>query len=692
MSFLLVTLFLFTLYGCGANSSSSEQNSSNQINLSSENSAFSGGFLKSFGRSILTGSSSGAASKAIGVLLSILGFGEDNTEELKTLNNILSKLNDVDQQLTDIKNAINEINKEIKINHNDIIANCNDPTEAIDKISSLWMQLSNDAQQFKPGKMPRSEVDQFIDQVNNTYNIPYQVDRIFYSIMPQSSAKTPILNNYRKLNVNKYEANVSQFFTRMKGYINLENYTSQLVANQLRGVSLVVNAKNAQAKENNTSSDGGVYFQNFYNNELKKEIWDIDNGESFFANALYYTWDLSNIYDEQDRNYFKSNKDTQTILKRADFFRRMIMLSYPYTSRDTDTSSEYQPAVYLMILAQKDFDPCSFYKVQDGSDFLDCYVTESLDPFTGIFPLSQSAAIYKYTIKGSYYASWKGNSAQVSNDYNLYLVKLIDTPDTLPISEIFYIWPRRNNTSEYKPNNALLKIDAYRYDDNYTKTDNGPYFYGFGFLFERDNNHLLRNQSYWEYDHINSTGNVNFGYTFDYNSHSLPDVPSGVNITLPSGYTGVLAYVKGNKEDQGYDTPFSAEGDLKVKFSYTGSQKLKVKIYYDAYLFNYTEAYYDSSNYAFGIAKAKITIGIHDSTSNTDTNSYSLSTESNSKGVVFKKERLTNSFEYTLTPGHKYYIYFKLYISGNAQSPLEQNERALSYILVHQIDFQIPNN
>jgi hypothetical protein len=384
VSFATVTalVLLSALAGCTANQGAATTNpplerQGNPQVLSNEESSFDGKLLQLVVEGLASGASQEAGSDAYGNILSLLGWGTDS--DSKRYDAMAKTLTAVENGITEIKAALSQLQAHLNITEEEIIANTNDPTAAMTEITTYDDELQGLSVAAVPGKGSRPNILAFADKVESDYRIENDVNLIGSAIIPPSSAKSPVLDNYASLLIDRMN---SQGVDLPSAYFALETYFSQLMYYQLQGVTLVVEAKTAEAKSGATpvGTDAATYYAHFRTHQLAPEV------QNFMDN----TWRLivARVSLVHTGEFLPS--EANGVAARAEFLRTQTLGLDHFGLRANAVVTSNHSGELTTATATS----------SDGT----------------VYPAKTTATA---TVSGPVYDSWKGNTVLASTDYQI---------------------------------------------------------------------------------------------------------------------------------------------------------------------------------------------------------------------------------------------------------------------------------
>ncbi len=230
---LLLAMLIFSVaapMGCG-----DSQREAPYPSLQGDEASFYGSLLQAVLSGLLKGAAGQAGSAAMGEIMELLGWGGGSGDK-SVLDEMSKKLDKIIQILNDIRSTLQSLLLALNITEEEIIANTNDPTEAITNIRTSHQELQGLAKGKNPGTVDQTTLQNFTNRVENIFVIDKQINAIHDAILPPTIAKSPVLENYTNLGINR----ISQQSKRLTdAYLGLENYFSQLLYYQMEGVNLL---------------------------------------------------------------------------------------------------------------------------------------------------------------------------------------------------------------------------------------------------------------------------------------------------------------------------------------------------------------------------------------------------------------------------------------------------------------------
>jgi hypothetical protein len=285
----------------------------NLLQIGDGNSFF-GSLLGKVVSGLVSGAASNVGNDAMGEILSLLGWGSNNSGNTAALQAMNAKLDQIEAQLTQIQAELLGLEAALKITEEEILLNTNDPTAAITEIGTYMDELQGMATGVSPGGGNQTKILAYATQVEDDFRIENDVNTIHDAIIPPDSAKAPVLDNFTDLAINQMsQPNPPDLQT---AYLGLEQYFTQLIYNQLRGVDLVVEAKQAEAAAGQPDgTSASVYLADFRTNKLAPEV----------QNFLDNMWRLILSQADLDHTQGFLPAEAEAIVSRAEFLRTQIL-------------------------------------------------------------------------------------------------------------------------------------------------------------------------------------------------------------------------------------------------------------------------------------------------------------------------------------------------------------------------------
>ncbi|WP_345985112.1 YCF48-related protein [Sulfurimonas sp. HSL-1656] len=413
--------------------------------------------------------------------------------------------------------------------------------------------------------------------------------------------------------------------TLTDAYKAMELYTSQLIVNQLKGVNLVVEAKHVE--EGNASV---TQYMGSYQTKLHEMLGDPGNGESFIYNAYRLALMHANPLPYQSGDDYFTD-EAAALLKRAEFYRLLASGSKTFGPRILVFQTQDTPSDNSFYIANPD-------TILKNSQF-GCVQADG-------------------SVPGATYVYWDGNSIKPETAYDVYECGITD-----PIE------PRTYDILDQNPNPYIIalstaktigQITVQRYDENYSVQPDGNYTYGHTTFFRRSAlNHFAQDSEYWS-AHTDGM----------YLSDTYGSAPWG---------TGILGQADGEYEYTGH---YEIDGS----FRYDGTQERTLYVDYDATYHMVTNSYYTGAGSSE--AHAYVHFGVWDATAGqaaTVFHSHHQDTVGDTKDTL---QHPTGVAHFTAKPGHSYYVYFSMHVSGISGMPDDGTHsrvylEEINYIYLH---------
>ena len=355
--------------------------------LGDEETNFEGRLLQVAIKGLITGASEQAGGDAYGNILSLLGWGGDaDTGHYKEMQD---KLDDIGKGIAEIKSELADLQSQVKITQDKIIGNGNDPAAAITEITTYNDELQGLSESVTtPGAGDKAAILAFAEKVEDDYRIENDVNLIGAAMIPPTTAKDPVLDNYTHLLTLQMQGNKLDLPT---AYSALETYFIQLLYYQLQGVTLVVEAKTAIAKAggNPVGTSAEAYYTRFRTRQLAPQV----------QNFMYNTWRL--IVDRGSLAHTSGflPADAKGIASRAEFLRTQTLAMDHFGLR----------AHAVVTSNHKDELSAATATASDGA-------------------VHAAKATATTTVPGPIYDSWKGSKVSPSTEYQVVTFDFGDVP------------------------------------------------------------------------------------------------------------------------------------------------------------------------------------------------------------------------------------------------------------------------
>lgn len=462
LSFILSIAVLLTFTSLMSCSDSDSEPVENHRTLLGDEQPFYGSLLKKIISGLIEGAGQKIGYKTMGEILELLGWGSGGDQEY--LDAMTQKLQEIVNLLGEIINSLKALLLQLDITEEEILANTNDPTAAITKIGTAHEELQGLAQGKKSGTVDEKTLKDFVLRVENTFVIDEQINTIHDAILPPDIAKTPVLNNFASLGINRITQGSKNL---ADAYLGLETYFSQLLYYQMQGVNLFVETKVFRTKAGLPQIDGmdaQAYMDFFTKNKLKPEV------ENFMNNV--YKLILSQVSLENSSTFLPA--DAPAILSRANFFRAQALNQDHFGLRGT-------------LISTKDL-------ISSVID-LNAKNIQTSDAYQGTGVLS--------TASGKTYDFWQGNHVSGVSDYYAINYDFENAGDA-PGDGTYEIVLGKEGT-------ILAYATVQNYTSDYVKDKKGTISYGHALMYKRVGARDAFNNnatwSWWEKELKNTSAN-----------------------------------------------------------------------------------------------------------------------------------------------------------------------------------------
>ncbi len=386
VSLALILSILF-VPGCGGGDGGSQDQKPVAV---AEGAAFWGSLLSKALGGIVAGAEGKIGGEVMGVMLQLIGFSTGEKDYTEAIAGMNDKLDQITSKLGTIATSLKQLETTLEIDADKIIANLTDPSVYITIINAHQETFNS----YVDPRLPPPSKDELITFATDTESqiiLETAVTGIHDAILPPTApVRNGALDNYVDLCKLKMEAASA---TLNQCYQGLELYLSQLLYYQIRGVNLVVEAKNVLDKagkprrpsaKDYISGPGG-----FIQSKLKPEV------DNFILNVRRLV--LSRV-DLANSNSFLP-ADAQSILARADFLAIQIM-----NAQNPDDPNNHFGLSSILI---------STKNINGGV-------------IPNLMARNRAGTIYSgvgvsSTVSGKMYDSWQGNHVSGVSDY--YFIK-----------------------------------------------------------------------------------------------------------------------------------------------------------------------------------------------------------------------------------------------------------------------------
>jgi hypothetical protein len=348
---LSMIVFLFVSSFAGPMGCSDSSTPAKSPRLQGDESLFSGGLLQKVLSGLLDGASGEIGGDAMGLILNLLGWGGGGGDDQQYLTAMSQKLDQIVSLLNDIENSLDALMTQLKITEEEILANTNDPSNAITQIDSAHQELQGLSQKAA-GSIDQTTLANFTNRAENVYNVYEQVNAIHDAILPPTVAKTPVLNNFADLALNKGNSLTAS-------YLGLEQYFSQLLYYQMEGVNLIVETKTYRKKAGLPQIDGrdaDEYMNFFTSQKLQPEV------DNFMSNV--HRLILNHVYLVDSTGFLPA--DAESVLSRANFFRVQALNQDHFGLRATLIATQ-DLLSSVMVLHAQNIQTGQYYNMKTGT-------------------------------------------------------------------------------------------------------------------------------------------------------------------------------------------------------------------------------------------------------------------------------------------------------------------------------------
>ncbi len=437
-SLLVIFVAGLTPFGCGSGQeevtapttghTSTGLGSTQTAVVSASNGDFFGGLLGVALKGLISGATGEIGGEVMGLILSELGWGDSQSSaDQQALTDMNQKLDQIQSTLNQIEGGIAGIEQQLQITEEEILANTNDPTPAITQIRTYTQELAGMAEGESPGSVTPGDIKDFANQVEAGFLIETAVNSIHDAIIPPTSARVPVLDNFTDLAIKKLG---SRSLTDC--YSGLEQYFSQLLYYQTQGVNVVVEAKNALAKAQAAqanSQSAKAFLDQYLKHTLAPEV------DSFTKNVHRLVLAQVGLTDADS---FLS-AEAETVLARASFFRIETLAEDHFGLRGT-------------LIATQDLadSPLQLNATDAGGK-----------AYPGTATL--------YTVTGKAYDFWSQNTVKSASAYTVIEYDFGD----VPAGDYSVSLALPQGMQDYKWSSTVKN-----YDSDYNPTDSGSLVYG----------------------------------------------------------------------------------------------------------------------------------------------------------------------------------------------------------------------
>ena len=387
-----------------------------------------GSFYGSLINVAITGLVKGAAenfgSDAMGQMLQLLGWGSGSGDQA-ALDAMNQKLDQIISALGQIETQLGLLETHLSITEDDILKNVNDPTAAITEITTFQGELTALSNSNAVGTVNQSMIlSNYANQFEASFKVDVDVQTIHDAMIPPTSVKAPVLDNF----VNLCTLQISAAVTLTDCYQGLELYFSQLIYNQIKGVNIAVESKVAQEKGGLVPlGTAKTYMTNFRANTLQPEV------ATFQASVRKLILNQADLINTA--TFLPS--DAAAILARADFLAIQTLAQDHFGLRATLIATQDLVSAPIAVTAKNK-------------------ATGKTYPGTGTMA----------TAYGPTHDSWSGNKVSSNNAYNV-------------VSYDFGTVPNGNYNIVDQNDNVLATAQVQTYTTDYVvSADKGTVNYG----------------------------------------------------------------------------------------------------------------------------------------------------------------------------------------------------------------------
>ena len=283
--------------------------------LLGDSNSFFGSLLGKMVNGLVSGATGKIGDEAMGAILSLIGWGGSGDQA--TLDAMNDKLTQIDGKLDAIDRELKSLQSELKITEEEILLNVNDPTAALTEIGThtddvVDVYIDAESRNDIPGDDNQKAALVVANRIQAGDCIENDVNLIYSAIHPPDSQKKPVLDNFTDLAI----AAVADGSDLNDAYLGLENYFTQLLYGQLRGVNLIVESDLALTADGQTvAPTAATYLEQFRTGKLAPEV------QNFMDNV--YRLVLSKADLELTDGFLPS--EAESIISRAQFLSAQIL-------------------------------------------------------------------------------------------------------------------------------------------------------------------------------------------------------------------------------------------------------------------------------------------------------------------------------------------------------------------------------
>ena len=270
---LLLVLGSISFAGCGGQSAQ-EEAPEPPVNAG----GLEAGFFSQVMSGLINGASRKAGSDIMGWVLSSVGWGGSGDTQL--LNEMNQKLDDIKAELDQVNAELKQLYQQLKITEDEILAQVTSPKAAEDSLYTWYDNTFIPTYgNKKPGEIPPQQILDFCNLLengskgdantppSNSLEIENDVVAIFHAMVPGDPQYKSALDNCVDLTLDKG-------YGIWDCYNTLEQYFCYLLHEQIKGVNLVMEARQAQAQAGQTLPFGPAqqYIDNYTKTMLNPQV------------------------------------------------------------------------------------------------------------------------------------------------------------------------------------------------------------------------------------------------------------------------------------------------------------------------------------------------------------------------------------------------------------------------------------
>jgi len=267
-------------------------------------------FSKSMGE-LLGGVAYGVGKEAGGLLLNLVfqGLGTDSR-----FGDLENSLNEIENNLEQIQESLDTLIDNLEIDTNEletqiVSQNVSDAINSIeDKFDTLLLYSNN------PKSLTKASVENFAENILGAWDISKEVANINTGIIPNIGNNKGLLDLWTDFFL--FQGRVDDGML-MGYYLTLEQYFSELLFHQFKGVNLVVEALDYDHQyEPGDRSLGAQFIEDFFHEKLKEQT------DNFMKNVTRLVVNNCDFYSAND---FMNGGVSQRIIARANWFTTQVL-------------------------------------------------------------------------------------------------------------------------------------------------------------------------------------------------------------------------------------------------------------------------------------------------------------------------------------------------------------------------------